>query len=51
VAGKEPELELMRAQTVGARGFVAAPVDPDLLLRAVRRLLRSAERLLPWNLS
>jgi len=51
VAGKEPELELMRAQAVGARGFVAAPVDPDLLMRAVRRLLRSAEKLLPWNLS
>jgi len=51
VAGKEPELELMRAQAVGARGFVAAPVDPDLLMRAVRRLLRSAEKLLPWHLS
>jgi type IV pilus assembly protein PilB len=51
VAGKEPEVELMRAQAVGARGFVAAPVDPDLMLRAVRRLLRSGERLLPWQLS
>jgi type IV pilus assembly protein PilB len=51
VAGKEPELELMRAQSVGAKGFLAAPVDPDLLLRAVRRLLREAERLLPWHLS
>jgi type IV pilus assembly protein PilB len=51
VAGKEPEMELMRAQALGARGFVTAPVDPDLLMRAVRRLLRSAERLLPWNLS
>jgi len=39
VAGKVPELDFARAQAVGARGFLAAPVDPDLLLRAVRRLL------------
>lgn len=51
VAGKEPGLELMRAQAVGARGFLAAPVDQELLLRAVRRLLRAAEKLLPWHLS
>ncbi|MCE9668434.1 general secretion pathway protein GspE [Myxococcus stipitatus] len=38
VAGKAPELDLPRAQAVGARGFLAAPVDPDLMLRAVRRL-------------
>lgn len=38
VAGKTPEVDLPRAQAVGARGFLAAPVDPDLLLRAVSRL-------------
>ncbi|MFP2960868.1 hypothetical protein ACLEPN_24425 [Myxococcus sp. 1LA] len=42
VAGKTPEQDLPRAQAVGARGFLAAPVDPDLLLRAVRRLARTA---------
>lgn len=42
VAGKTPEQDLPRAQAVGARGFLAAPVDPDLLLRAVRRLARPA---------
>jgi CheY-like chemotaxis protein len=40
VAGHAPEQELKRAQAVGALGFLAAPVDPELLLRAVRRLLR-----------
>jgi hypothetical protein len=39
VAGKTPEQELGRSQAVGALGFLAAPVDPELLLRAVRRLL------------
>lgn len=43
VAGKVPELDLPRAQAVGARGFLAAPVDPDLLLRAVRRLARPTD--------
>lgn len=43
VAGKTPERDLPRAQAVHARGFVAAPVDPDLLLRAVRRLSRASE--------
>ncbi|MDY7231243.1 hypothetical protein [Hyalangium rubrum] len=47
VAGKAPEQELTRAQRVGARGFLAAPVDPELLLRAVRRLLRPSEVPLP----
>jgi type IV pilus assembly protein PilB len=40
VAGHAPEQELKRAQAVGALGFLEAPVDPELLLRAVRRLLR-----------
>jgi len=40
VAGKAPEQELKRSQAVGALGFLAAPVDPELLVRAVRRLLR-----------
>ncbi|NMO19363.1 general secretion pathway protein GspE [Pyxidicoccus fallax] len=43
VAGKVPELDLPRAQAVGARGFLAAPVDPDLLLRAVRRLAKPTD--------
>ncbi|RKG64704.1 general secretion pathway protein GspE [Corallococcus sp. CA054B] len=43
VAGKAPERDLPRAQAVHARGFVAAPVDPDLLLRSVRRLSRASE--------
>jgi type IV pilus assembly protein PilB len=40
VAGHAPEQEFKRAQAVGALGFLEAPVDPELLLRAVRRLLR-----------
>lgn len=40
VAGKVPEEELKRSQAVGALGFLAAPVDPELLVRAVRRLLQ-----------
>ncbi|CAM4295616.1 GspE/PulE/PilB domain-containing protein [Corallococcus exiguus] len=43
VAGKAPERDLPRAQAVHARGFVAAPVDPDLLLRSVRRLSRASD--------
>ncbi|RYZ40995.1 MAG: general secretion pathway protein GspE [Myxococcaceae bacterium] len=43
VAGKAPERDLPRAQAVHARGFVAAPVDPELLLRAVRRLSRVSD--------
>lgn len=43
VAGKAPELDLPRAQALGARGFLAAPLDADLMLRAVRRLLRTPE--------
>lgn len=45
VAGKAPELDLPRAQALGARGFLAAPLDADLMLRAVRRLLRPPEAL------
>ncbi|WP_395856123.1 hypothetical protein [Cystobacter fuscus] len=43
VAGKEPERDVMRAQALGARGFLAAPLDTDLLLRAVSRLVKAAE--------
>ncbi len=39
VAGKVPERDVERAQALGARGFLAAPLDPDLMLRAVRRLV------------
>ena len=42
VAGKVPELDVLRAQALGARGFLAAPLDTDLMLRAVKRLMRSA---------
>jgi type IV pilus assembly protein PilB len=42
VAGKVPEQDVERAQALGARGFLAAPLDTDLMLRAVRRLLRAA---------
>lgn len=37
VAGKSPEDDLPRAQLLGARGFITAPVDTALLLRSVRR--------------
>lgn len=37
VAGKVPEEDLPRAQVLGARGFLVAPVDTGLLLRSVRR--------------
>jgi type IV pilus assembly protein PilB len=43
VAGKAPEVDLARAQALGAKGFLAAPLDADLLLRAVRRLRKAAE--------
>ncbi len=43
VAGKEPERDVLTAQALGARGFLAAPLDTDLMLRAVRRLMRTAE--------
>ena len=37
VAARHPEAELDRARVVGARGLVAAPLDTQLLVRAVRR--------------
>jgi type IV pilus assembly protein PilB len=43
VAGKAPEVDLVRAQALGAKGFLAAPLDADLLLRAVRRLRKAIE--------
>ncbi|PTL77141.1 general secretion pathway protein GspE [Vitiosangium sp. GDMCC 1.1324] len=43
VAGKVPELDVVRAQALGARGFLVAPLDTDLMLRAVKRLMRPAE--------
>jgi type IV pilus assembly protein PilB len=43
VAGKVPEQDVLKAQALGARGFLAAPLDTDLMLRAVRRLVRTAE--------
>lgn len=36
-AGKTPEFDLPRAYALGAKSFIVAPVDPQLLLRAVRR--------------
>ncbi|HEX8819927.1 MAG TPA: hypothetical protein VF794_08395 [Archangium sp.] len=42
VAGKVPEVDVVRAHALGAKGFLAAPLDTDLMLRAVRRLLRTA---------
>jgi type IV pilus assembly protein PilB len=42
VAGKAPEDEFMRAEAVGARGFLESPVDGEFLLRAVQRMLRLA---------
>ncbi|MDQ3263085.1 MAG: hypothetical protein M3Y59_05410 [Myxococcota bacterium] len=40
VAVKTPESDLHRAQRVGAKGYLATPVDGDLLLRAVKRCRR-----------
>jgi type IV pilus assembly protein PilB len=42
VAGKVPEQDVLRAQALRARGFLAAPLDTDLMLRAVKRLMSSA---------
>lgn len=46
VAGKVPEQDVLRAQALGARGFLAAPLDTELMLRAVRRLVGES---LPWR--
>lgn len=43
VAVKSPESDLARAQRVGARGYLATPVDSDLLVRAVRRCMARPE--------
>ncbi|MFZ5471487.1 MAG: hypothetical protein ACOZIN_18845 [Myxococcota bacterium] len=37
VAGKRPEADVVRAQAMGAKGFIAAPVDAALLVRSVKR--------------
>ena len=36
-AGKEPDTDLARAHRLGARSFLLAPLDFELLLRAIRR--------------
>ncbi|MHB8875897.1 MAG: GspE/PulE/PilB domain-containing protein, partial [Myxococcaceae bacterium] len=40
VAARNPEAELDRARELGARGIIAAPLDTELLVRAVRRCQR-----------
>lgn len=42
-AGKAPETDLPRAQRLGAKGFVTAPIDTDLLLRSIRRCRKLAD--------
>lgn len=42
-AGKLPEVDVARAQRLGAQGFVVAPIDNELLVRSIRRLQRRAE--------
>jgi type IV pilus assembly protein PilB len=37
VVAHSPEDDLPRARALGARGFVAAPMDPELVVRAVKR--------------
>ncbi len=46
-AGKVPETDLPRAERLGAKGFVVAPIDTDLLLRAIRRCRRLADETQP----
>lgn len=36
-AGKTPDFDLPRAHALGAKSFLVTPIDPQLLLRAVRR--------------
>lgn len=40
VAVKTPESDLHRAQRVSAKGYLATPVDGELLLRAIRRCVK-----------
>jgi type IV pilus assembly protein PilB len=42
VLGHAPDTEVERARRIGARGFLAAPIDTGLLLRAVRRCRQHA---------
>jgi type IV pilus assembly protein PilB len=42
VLGHAPETEVERARRIGARGFLAAPIDTGLLVRAVRRCRQPA---------
>ncbi len=44
--GEDPGRDHPRAEALGARGFVVSPIDPDLLLRTIRRFrpAPSAER-------
>lgn len=46
-AGKVPETDLPRAQRLGAKGFVTAPIDTDLLLRAIKRCRKLADEKQP----
>ena len=41
-AGKMPEVDVARAQRLGAQGFVVAPIDNELLVRSIRRMQRRA---------
>lgn len=38
-AGKDPERDLVRAERVGASGFLLAPVDPAMVLRVLARAM------------
>lgn len=40
VAVKSPESDLHRAQRVAARGYLATPLDNDLMLRAIARCMK-----------
>jgi type IV pilus assembly protein PilB len=46
-AGKVPETDLPRAQRLGAKGFVTAPIDTDLLIRSIRRCRKLADASMP----
>jgi hypothetical protein len=49
VLGHDPAVDIERARRLGARAFLASPLDSGLLLRAVRKLLRQAEEPLPLS--